>query len=72
MAKKATKKAAKKKTEIGSFLVASKVRAYIKAQGGRTPAEVLEALNQKVCCLLDAAIARAKSNKRTTVRPSDL
>jgi len=64
------KKAAKKAKEV--LVVGSKVKATIKAGGGKTAGDVIEALNGKVHCLLEAAIARAKANKRTTVRAADL
>lgn len=70
MAKKAKKAA--KQPDVGPLVVGSKVKAYIKAKGGKTSSDVLEALNGKVCCLLDAAICRAQSNKRTTLRAADL
>ncbi len=67
MAKKAAKKAAKEVLVVGS-----KVKATIKASDGKTAGDVIEAVNAKVHCLLDAAVARAKANKRTTVRAADL
>jgi len=67
MAKKAAKCAAKE-----PLVVASKVRAYIKSQGGLTSGELLEALNGKVYCVLGKAIERAKANKRSTVKAQDL
>ena len=71
MAKKAAKKkAAKKAREM--LVVGSKVKVYIKSKGCMTSGDVLPALSDKVYDLLDAATARTKSNKRSTVRPQDL
>jgi len=64
------KKAAKKAKE--PLVVGSKVRAYIKSKGGLTSGELLEALNDCVYCCLDQAIARAKANKRSTIKACDL
>jgi hypothetical protein len=65
---------AKKKTATGGepLVVGSKVRAYISSKGMRTDGQLLDALNQKVYQLLDAAIERCKNNGRSTVRPVDL
>lgn len=76
--KKAQKKTAKKKVTKKkaapkeSLIVASKVKAYIKSKGMMTSADSLEALSDKVYCMLDCAIARTKANKRSTVKPQDL
>ena len=70
MAKKKAKKAAKAPKEM--VVVGSKVKAYIKANECKTSGELLEALNEKVHCVLDCAIARAKTNKRSTLRAHDL
>ncbi|MHC4884234.1 MAG: hypothetical protein ACYTGH_04025 [Planctomycetota bacterium] len=55
-----------------SVLVSSKVKAYIKSKEMMTSSDALEALNCKVYCLLDAAIERAKANKRSTIKPQDV
>ena len=55
-----------------SLVVGSKVRAHIRAKEAKMAGEVLDALNNKVYCLLDKAVERAKANKRTTVRAADL
>jgi hypothetical protein len=71
----AKKKAAKKKASSAAreqLVVGSKVKAYIKSNGNKTASDVIEALNNKVHCLLDLACARATSNKRTTLRGADL
>ena len=64
MAKKAAKK--------DSLIVGSKVRAYIKKKGAMTSGELLEAVNNKMYCLLDCAVARTKANGRKTVRAQDV
>jgi len=66
---KAKKKAAKTKEML---VVSSKVRAYIKSKKAMVSGELLAALNEKVYCLLDAAVCRAQANKRATVKPQDL
>jgi len=62
--------AKKKKKE--PLIVASKVKAYIKSKNMMTSSDALEAISEKVYELLDAAIARTKANKRSTVKPQDL
>jgi len=54
------------------LVVASKVKDYIKAKGGQTAGEVIEALSKEVACKLDKAIARAKENGRVTIKAYDL
>jgi len=66
------KKRAKKKAAAEVLIVGSKVRAHIKASKAMMSGELLGALNGKVVDLLDAAIERAKANKRATVKPQDL
>ena len=61
---------AKKKRE--ALVVASKVKAYIKGQKMMTSSESLEAISDRVYDLLDAAVARAKANRRSTVKAQDL
>lgn len=65
-------KAKAKKDEIGSLVVGSKAKAFIKSLGGKTAGDVLEGLDCKVRCLLNSARERAKANGRTTVRKADL
>ena len=67
MAKKKVKKAGK---EV--LLVTSKVKAYNKSQKMLTSGELICALNEAVYCALDKAIARAKGNKRSTVKAQDV
>ena len=69
----AKKKAAKRKASKKEVLVvASKVKAYIKKKGCMTSSDAVGALNEKVYALLDAAAARTKANRRSTVKPQDL
>ena len=63
---------AKKKEKRESLIVASKVKAHIKAAKMMTASESLEAISDKVYCMLDGAITRAKANRRSTVRAQDL
>jgi len=55
-----------------SLIVASKVKAYIKGKKMMTASDTLEALSEHIYSVLDAAGARAKANRRSTVRPQDL
>jgi hypothetical protein len=55
-----------------ALIVASKVKAYIKSKNMMTASDSLEAVSNNVYSMLDAAIARAKANRRSTVRPQDL
>ena len=61
---------AKKKKE--SLIVASKVKAYIKSKKMMTSSEAIAAISDKVYCILDAATARTKANRRSTVKAHDL
>lgn len=54
------------------FVVASKVKEYIKSKKMMTSGDLPAALSDEVKALLDKAIKRCKSNKRSTVRPEDL
>ncbi len=55
-----------------SLVVASKIKAYIKSKKMMTSSDALEALSDKVYCMLDSAIARTQANRRSTVKPHDL
>lgn len=55
-----------------SLIVASKVKAYIKAKKMMTSSELLDALNCAVHCMLDKAADRTKANRRSTVKAQDL
>jgi hypothetical protein len=54
------------------LVIASKVKAYIKSQELHTSSDAIAALSDKVCAILDDAIARTKANRRSTVKPQDL
>ncbi len=67
----AKKKAGKKKArEI--VVVGSKVKDVVRSAGFRSDGELVAAVSEKVHEILEAAIGRAGSNKRGTVRPYDL
>lgn len=53
------------------LLVASKVKAMIKAAGCNTAGDALDGLNGYVGWLVQQATARANENKRKTVRAHD-
>jgi MoxR-like ATPase len=55
-----------------SLIVASKVKAYIKSKKMMTSSDALEAISDQVYNMLDAAVARTKANRRSTVKPQDL
>jgi len=55
-----------------SLIVASKVKAYIKSKKMMTSAEALGAISDKVYQMLDDAITRTKTNRRTTIKAHDL
>jgi hypothetical protein len=52
--------------------VASKVKAYIKSKKMMTSSDALGAISDQVYSMLDAAIARTKANRRSTVKAQDL
>jgi len=54
------------------LVIASKVKARISEKGMRTDGTLIAALSTKIEALLDEAVARAKTNNRSTVRPGDL
>jgi len=54
------------------LVVASKVKAYVKSKKMMTSSEALVALTGKVSAILDAAIVRAKGNRRSTIKAQDL
>ena len=55
-----------------SLIVASKVKAYIKSKKMMTSSDALGAVNDAVYCILDAAAARTKANRRATVKAQDV
>ena len=60
---------AKKKENL---VVGSKIKAYIKQKKMMCSGDLVPNLSEKVYMLLDDAMKRTKSNKRSTVRPQDL
>jgi len=68
--KKAKTKAAAKKKEV--LVVASKVKAYIKSKRMMTSSDTIGALSNALYDQIDAAIARTKANRRSTVKPQDI
>jgi hypothetical protein len=63
---------AKKQPRREPLVVASKMRAYIRSKGMMSSSEAVEAISEVVYKVLDAAIVRAKANRRSTVRAQDL
>jgi len=63
---------AKKKKGRDVLVVGSKVKALIKSKKAKMAGTFIGALSEKVGCIVECAIKRAQSNKRTTVRPNDL
>jgi hypothetical protein len=55
-----------------SLIVASKVKAYVKSKKMMSSSDALGAVNDALYSLLDAAIARTKANRRTTIKAQDL
>jgi hypothetical protein len=55
-----------------SLIVASKVKAYVKSKGMMTASDSLEAISDRVYCMLDKATERTKANRRSTLKPQDL
>lgn len=54
------------------LVVNSKVRDFIKSEGCKTAGDVADALSKYVEQTLAAAVKRAKSNGRKTVRGTDI
>ncbi|MHC4323538.1 MAG: hypothetical protein ACYSUX_04615 [Planctomycetota bacterium] len=55
-----------------ALVVASKVKAYIKSKDMIASSDAIAALSNRVRAILDKAVARAKANRRSTVKPWDL
>lgn len=64
------KKGSKKPKEM--LLVQSKVKEYVRSQDMMCSSDLIDALNDQVAALLDAAVQRATSNGRKTARASDV
>lgn len=60
-----------KNNKMEPLIVASKVKAYIRGKDMMTASDSFEAINKTLYQVLDLAAARAKANKRSTVRPQD-
>jgi hypothetical protein len=60
------------KKESGVLIVQSKVRDLIREKEMRTSDEFITALSEHVRAAVERAIARAKENGRSTLRPADL
>lgn len=69
---KAKGKAAPKAAALEMLLVASKVRAAVKARDCNFGGDALDALNAYVGWLIDQATKRAAANGRKTVRGADI
>ncbi len=54
------------------LVVASKVKAYIKAAGMATSASAIDVLSDKVREICDKAIENSKNDKRKTVKDRDI
>ncbi len=54
------------------LVVVSKVKEYIKSKKMMSASDLPGALSTEIQALLDKAIKRCKSNKRSTVRADDL
>ena len=65
---------AKKAAKAGKepLVVASKVKAYVKSKKMMSSSDMIVALSDKVYCILDHAMKRTESNRRSTVKAQDL
>lgn len=63
--------AAKKKNRE-MLVVASKVKQCVRDAGLMASGDLIEAVNEKVHEILEAAVERTRANKRSTMRPHDL
>jgi hypothetical protein len=61
-------RAARKET----FVVASKVKSYVRSKGFNVSSELVAELSRRAQELLDRATKRCEGNGRRTVRPFDL
>jgi len=55
-----------------ALVVKSKVKAYAKKKKVRISGDAFKAIDKQVMCMIDTAVARAKANRRTTIKPADL
>lgn len=66
------KKGSAKEGGRDTFVVASKVKTYVRSKELMASSELPEALSKRVQDLIDRAISRCEGNGRRTVRPVDL
>ncbi|UPO14266.1 hypothetical protein MY480_08605 [Leptospira borgpetersenii] len=59
-----------KNVEKETLIVTSKVKAYIKSKGFMTSGDAIDGLNEKIHQLIDEAVKRPESNKRSTCSPN--
>jgi len=59
-------------SDVGSLVVASKVKQIIKDKGLQTAGDAIDALNKRVHAIVEDAVTRAQANKRATVKPQDV
>lgn len=59
-------------TQTANFVVTARIKEHNSVAGLRSDGGLVEAVNEKVQEMLDAAQERAKLNGRSTVRPQDL
>ena len=63
----------KKKVEIPTMVVTSKVKEFVAENYGvRMAGDFIPELNEKLAQTVDAAVRRCESNARATLRPGDL
>jgi hypothetical protein len=54
------------------LVVASTVKNHIKSKKMKTSSDTIAALSNNIYEILDNAVARAKANRRSIIRPQDL
>lgn len=62
---------AKKGKPAADFVMKSRVKEALKAKGCNSSSDVIEGLNMVVAWYVQQAAARAKANRRVTVRAHD-
>lgn len=55
-----------------SVIIKTEIKRVIKDKDGLTAGDFVDALNEKVIGLVDAAVVRAQANGRKLVKPTDL
>jgi len=55
-----------------ALVVKSKIKAYAKKKKVRISGDAFKAIDKAIISMIDQAIARAKANRRTTIKPADL